>query len=119
MTTTEVIEVQRVRGATLIKLVVVGSTIGCSLLCIVAGVFSFFGVEILTWNEEPVTGLSGLLSSPFIGAFIGLMFGLFTAFFAYVGLKVLSLFKPVVIEYVPVENGQVIQSDQVTDKTIG
>jgi len=101
MLQTEVLIAQRLRGGTIIKTILIGNTIGCSLLVSIAGVFALFGAESIQWNEQYVTGIKGFIASPFIGAFIGFLFGLFTAFFTYIGLRVLSLFRPLTVEYVP------------------
>ena len=101
MLQTETLTVKRLRGATIVKIILLGNVLGWSLLTTVAGLFAMFGAEIIQWNNHYVTGLSGFLSSPFIGMFIGLVFGLFTAFFSYIGLRMLSVFRPLTIEYVP------------------
>jgi len=104
MKNTEKLEVARVRGASIVKLIVLGSVIGCSLITTIFGVAALFGAEVVQWNEQYVTGIKGLIASPFIGAFIGVLFGLFSSVFTYVGLRVYSLFQGVSLEYVPSNN---------------
>ena len=100
MTTAQTLTVARLRGATLFKLILLGSTIGGTLITFALGFFALFGVEILYWNGRPVTGITGLVSSPFLGAFLGFLLGVFCAAFSYVGLRVYALFRNVTLEYV-------------------
>ncbi len=101
---TESLKVKRLRGASIFKIIVVGSAVGCAVISTVFGVFALFGAEVVQWNEQYVTGIEGFLASPFIGLFAGAFFGLFTFLFVYVGLRVYSMFGDIVIEY--------LQSDQ-------
>lgn len=101
MKQTETLEVSRLRGATITKLIVLGSVIGGTLITTAFGVVGLFGVELFQWNGQYLTGLKGLIASPFIGAFIGLIFGMVTTVMTYVGLRFFSLFRGISIEYVP------------------
>ncbi|HET7370909.1 MAG TPA: hypothetical protein VFK45_08730 [Gammaproteobacteria bacterium] len=100
MNKTETIVAARIRGATVIKLIVLGSTLGYTIIGLLCGIASLFGVEILQWNDEYVTGVTGFVASPFIGAFIGLIFGLFSAAFTYLGLRTYAFFRAVSVEYI-------------------
>jgi hypothetical protein len=104
MKNTETLEVARLRGASIFKLIVLGSAIGCALITLVFGFAALFGIGAVQLNAQYVTGIRGLLVSPFIGAFVGLIFGLFSAVFTYVGLRFYSLFRGLSLEYVPSEN---------------
>ncbi|MBI3712152.1 MAG: hypothetical protein HY253_04200 [Burkholderiales bacterium] len=104
MKKTETVEVARVRGATIVKIVTLGSVIGWALMSSLFGVAALFGVEVIKWNGAYLTGLAGLLASPFVGAFVGLVFGLLTSLFAYAGLRFYSLFRTLTVEYIPSEN---------------
>lgn len=115
MKNTETLEVARVRGASIVKLIVLGSVIGCTLITSVLGFAALFGAEVLQWNKQYVTGIKGLLASPFIGAFVGVLFGLFSATFTYVGLRFYSLFRGVSLEYVPSNNQIRPTADAPTD----
>lgn len=114
MKTTETLEVARLRGASIVKLIMIGSVIGGTIITSAFGIAALFGVEVVRWNGEGVTGLKGLLSSPFIGAFIGVIFGLFSATFTYVGLRFYSIFRGISLEYVPSEN----QTKPIADVTV-
>lgn len=103
MKPTETLEVSRLRGATIIKLVVIGSVIGSILIMTLLGIIGLFGGETMQWNGEKVTGPKSVIAAPFIGAFMGLVFGLCTAIPTYLGLRFFSLFSGISIEYVPVD----------------
>lgn len=115
MKNTETLEVDRIRGASVVKLILLGSTIGCALITSVFGIAALFGVEVVQWNEEYVTGIKGLVASPFIGAFVGFLFGLFSAVFTYLGLRFYSLFHGVSLEYVPSKNQIQPSADTMAD----
>lgn len=104
MNNTETLHVGRLRGASIVKLIVLGSVIGCTLIVTIFGIAALFGAEVVKWNGRYVTGISGLLASPFIGAFLGTVFGLFSSVFTYVGLRFYSLFRGMSLEYVPFGN---------------
>jgi hypothetical protein len=106
MENTETLDAARVRGTSIVKLVVLGSVVGFSLITTIFGVAALFGAEVVQWNGVYLKGVKGFIASPFIGAFIGILFGLFSAFFIYVGLRFYALFSGISVEYVP-SNSQV------------
>ena len=86
------IEVLRLSAGSIYKLLAIGTLCSIVPFCALMGVFSLFGSHTLSWNDQPVTGISGLLAGPFIGAFIG---GCFVALWGSVcvlGLWVYSKF---------------------------
>lgn len=98
---TKEITVKRIRGGSIIKTILIGSVIGCAIITTIFGLFSLFDAEVVKWNGEYVTGIKGLVAAPFIGMFIGGIFGLFTSFFVYIGLRIYALFNDISIEYIP------------------
>jgi len=109
MTETELITVKRIRGGSIIKVILIGSVIGCAIVTTVFGFFALFGAEVVKWNDQYITGIKGFIASPFIGLFIGGVFGLFTSFFVYIGLRIYALFNDISIEYIP--SNQSINTD--------
>jgi hypothetical protein len=103
MTKTSTMQVQRVRGATIVKMVLLGYVVSCTALTTICGVFAAFGTEILRMNGRYLTGISGLVAAPFTGLFIGLIFGLFSAVLVYLGLRLYAFAKPITIEFVALE----------------
>jgi len=98
---TQHITVRRIRGGSLVKLILFGSMIGGAAVMTVFGFFGLFGAEIIMWNDHYVTGVKGFLASPFMGLFGGGIMGLMSSFFIYIGLRIYSFFRPLEIEYIP------------------
>lgn len=53
---------------------------------VINGVFALFGANTIRWNGQAITGIAGLIASPFIGAFIAGMFCVFGWFAITTGL---------------------------------
>ncbi len=100
---THTLRVKRLRGSSILKLILLGNVISLMLLCGVLGVPAVFGVEILSWNGEYITGPFAFVMRPLMGLFAGVLLGLFLGLFTYVGLRVFSLFQSLELEYVQVE----------------
>ena len=101
---TKSLTVKRLRGASILKITVLGTAVGFALLCTVFGVFALFGAELLQWNGAYITGPKALVAGPFIGLFVGGLFGLFAGISAYVGLRLFARFKPLHLEYLPLDD---------------
>jgi hypothetical protein len=93
----EEITVRRVSAGTLYKLVAIGSSITFVLFSIIMGCFALFGFHTVTWNHHPLTGISGLVASPFIGLFIAAIFTIFLGSGMAFGLWLYSKFRPVTL----------------------
>jgi ABC-type spermidine/putrescine transport system permease subunit II len=88
------ITVQRLSAGTLFKLAGVGLAITLISFSSVMGIFAFFGASTVTWNHQQLTGWSGLIASPFIGAFVAVLFtGILGCCMAF-GLWLYSKFRP-------------------------
>ena len=61
-------------------------------MCALMGLFALFGAGTLSWNDKPVTGISGLLAGPFIGVFIGGCFVALWGSMCVLGLWIYSRF---------------------------
>ena len=68
------LQIRAIAAGTVFKLAFVGLVVSLVPLTTAAGIFSLFGASTLTWNQKPLTGVSGLLASPFIGLFIAAVF---------------------------------------------
>jgi hypothetical protein len=61
---THTLRVKQLRGSSIFKLILIGHVIGLTLLCGVFSVPAVFGVEILSWNGEYITGPLALVMGP-------------------------------------------------------
>lgn len=66
------IVVQRLSAGSVFKLVAVGTSVTFISFSIIMGFFALFGANTITWNNENIHGITGLLASPFIGIFFSL-----------------------------------------------
>ena len=91
------ISVQRVSAGSLFKLAGLGLAFTLVPFSILMGCFSFFGASTITWNNQPLTGVSGLVASPFIGLFLAGLFTIFLGACMTLGLWLYSFFRPITI----------------------
>lgn len=89
--------VQRIAAGSLFKLIGLGLVCTFVPLTTIMGVFSLFGAQIVKLNGQAVTGITGLLSSPFIGLFIAGIFTLLIGGCIVLGLWIYSLFRPITV----------------------
>lgn len=91
------VSVRRLSAGTVFKLVAIG--LACSVIpfSLLMGFLSLFGASTVTWNRQTVTGVYGLIVSPFIGlvlvAFLTMVLGSCVAF----GLWIFSKIRPVTL----------------------
>jgi hypothetical protein len=84
---------------TVFKITFIGLAFGLVPIFALMGVLSLFGMATVTWNEQPVTGISGLISAPFIGLFVALVFTAVLGLAMGLGLFIYSKFRNLEIEY--------------------
>jgi hypothetical protein len=92
-----VLTFRRLSTGSVFRMVAIGCFWSMVPFAVLMGVFALFGFHTVTWNHEPVIGISGLLASPFIGLFVAAIFTIFTGVFLSVGLWLYSKFRPVTI----------------------
>lgn len=97
MSDNRVVTIRRLGTGSVFRLVAIGCF--CSLVpfATLMGVFALFGFHTVTWNHEPLTGIGGLLASPFIGLVIAAGFTLFFGLCLSLGLWLYSRFRPLTI----------------------
>ncbi len=98
----QALRVRRLRGTSVFKLILIGNVISLMLLCGVLSVPAVFGVKVLSWNGEHITGPLALLMGPLGGLLAGVLLGLLVGLLTYVGLRVFSFFTVLELEYEPV-----------------
>ena len=95
----EKIEIKRLAMGTIFKILILGSLFSIVPFSLLMGILSSFGASTVSWNGQPLTGITGLIASPFIGVFIALLFSGIFGLFLSAGLWVYSRFKPMVLHY--------------------
>lgn len=100
------VEVKKVSAGTVYKLFAIGLTVGFLPLFLLFGVLGAFGMEALTWNEQPVTGIKAIFVGPLMALFMSLMFTAIIGSVCALGLWIFSFFKPLSIEFVVSEKDE-------------
>jgi len=93
------LQVRKLSLGTVYKLTALGFLFSMVPFAVLMGLFAAFGAETLSWNDQPVTGLTGLIASPFIGLFIALLFSALLGTAMALGLWVYSWFGTLTLEY--------------------
>jgi hypothetical protein len=96
------IEVRRISQNSLFKIMLIGFSTVCIPSSILCGMLSLFGAEAIHWNNQPITGVAGLLASLILGPLLALFFA-FLSSFAWLGLWVYSKFSTMIIRYTPID----------------
>lgn len=91
------IEVQRVAMGTLFKLAGLGLLLTLVPFGLLMGCFALFGASTVHWNQQSVTGVSGLLLSPLIGLLLAALFTMFLGSCMSLGLWIYSRFRPLTL----------------------
>lgn len=94
-------EVRAISVGTVFKLVGVGLLFSLLPFTILMGCTAALGMNSLVWNNQPLTGWTALVASPFIGLFLVAVFTMFIATAMSFGLWVYSLLGPFSISYKP------------------
>ncbi len=93
------VSAKNISKKSLFKLLFQSIGYGLIAFSILMGVLSIFGFETVTWNEEPITGFMGFLTSIPVGLLLGLMFTCFMWLIGILGLWINSYFKGVTIVF--------------------
>ncbi|THU01065.1 hypothetical protein E9531_09805 [Lampropedia puyangensis] len=93
----EEITIQRISTRTILKLTSIGLLLSLVPMTLLLGVCAFFGASTVSWNQQPMTGLSGLLAAPLIGLFLAVIFSVLLGLCMALGLWLYSKFRPLQI----------------------
>ena len=96
------IKVKRLRGGTLLRLLLIGNFIFFIPLSIIIGILGFFGLVSVNIDDKPVTGLTGIISSLFAGLWTALFLSIFIWGTSFLGLWFYSKFRSIELGYIPV-----------------
>lgn len=95
----ETIEIKRFSFGTVYKILAIASGFSMVPISVLMGLFAFFGAETIVWNGQHLTGLMGLIASPFVGIMLALIFTGFLGTLFACGLWLYSKVRPLHIEY--------------------
>jgi hypothetical protein len=94
------ITIKRFTAGTLFKIVGIGCSISLIGFAVLMGVFALFGAHTVNWNRQPITGISGLVASPFIGFFLAALFTIFGWIGFALSFWLFSLFGSLRVDYI-------------------
>ena len=96
--TMHTIQIARLSVGSIYKLFGVGFLSFMVPFSTLMGVLALFGFNTVRWNGQPLTGVWGLLLSPFIGLFIAGVFTLFVGTLIALGLWLFSWVRPMTLK---------------------
>lgn len=91
---------KRFTAGSLFKIIGLGYAISLVLFSVVMGGLALFGANTVNWNGHHLTGVSGLVAAPFIGAFLAVVFTLFTWVAFAFSYWLVARFGSVKLEYI-------------------
>jgi hypothetical protein len=97
------IRLRRIKAGSLFKLIFLGTASVFIPMFIFFGILALFGAKTVTVSGEHVTGIMGLIAALIMAPLFTLFFSLFGWIGSYIGIRVWGYFKPITLEYVPVE----------------
>ncbi len=104
------ITVHRLSAGTVFKLVATGLASTIIPFSVLMGFLSLFGASTVTWNQQTVTGVYGLIASPFIGLVVVLFLTMFLGSCVTFGLWMFSKLRPMTLLVKDIEpSGQPFQ----------
>jgi len=94
------ITIRRFTIGSLFKIVATGCLISIFGFCLLMGFFALLGAHTVHWNRDTVTGMSGLMLSVFLGAFMAVAFTILGWIGFALSFWVFSKFGSLTLEYV-------------------
>jgi len=94
MSTERTLSIRRFRTGSIFRIVAAGCFFCLVPLCILMGILALFGLDTLSWNNQPIHGWRGFFAAPFIGLFVAAVFTAFGGVGLSVGLWLYSKFRP-------------------------
>ena len=93
------LRIERLSFGTVYKIMALGLAASFIPFSFLMGTLAYFGAGTVTWNGQALTGVSGLLASPFIGLFVSLSFTLVLGTMVSIGLWIVSKLRPIRISF--------------------
>ena len=98
----ELIEVNRLKLNSLVKINVIGITLGFLPIGICIGLYAMItGSDNVTINNEPVYGIKAFITATLLSIFVGLVFSFFGSFISWIGLNIYSRFTNMRLRFYP------------------
>ncbi len=91
------ISTHRLSVGSVYKLWLIGLSVSMVSLGVLFGVLAMFGFNTVTWNEQPLHGVAGLIGGPLLGVFVALLFTAIFGSAAALGLWLYSKFRPITL----------------------
>lgn len=86
------IQTKGIAMGSLFKILFIGLLFSLGPCLIIAGILSFFGADVITFNNAYVTGLKGLITGLVMAPVFSLIFAAFTTFMVALGLWIFTRF---------------------------
>lgn len=90
---------KKISKRSLFKILFIGTTFGFAVFFIGCGIGALFGLESVHWDDEPVTGVLGLIVAFAMWPFFTFFMSLFIWLFCILGLWLYSFFKPIKVTF--------------------
>lgn len=91
------ISAHRLSVGSVYKLWLIGLSASMVPLGVLFGIFAMFGFNTVTWNQQPLHGVAGLIGGPLIGISGSLLFTVILGSAAALGLWLYSKFRPITL----------------------
>ncbi len=96
--------IKRFTAGSLFKIVAIGCSISLIGFAVLMGFFALLGAHTVHWNRESLTGIAGLIASPFIGLFLAALFTVFGWLGFALSFWLFSLFGRLRVDYIADES---------------
>ncbi len=96
--------IKRFTAGSLFKIVAIGCSISLIGFAVLMGFFALFGGHTVHWNRDSLTGIAGLIASPFIGLFLAALFTMFGWLGFALSFWLFSLFGRLRVDYIADES---------------
>lgn len=100
------ITVKRLRSKAVFKIIFLGLIIFFVPFFTICGFLASAGLLTMSWDGQSLTGISAIISGPFMGLLMALIFGLFISSCTALGLILFARVRPIKIEYYPKDSEQ-------------
>ncbi|HKX27312.1 MAG TPA: hypothetical protein VJ302_06450 [Blastocatellia bacterium] len=98
------IKVKRLSTSSVFKVIGIGLFLSVIPLSLIAGLFALFGAHTVQLNNEPATGIKGLLSASLIGLVWTMAVTLILGTLCALGLWIFSRFSPLELSVKELDN---------------